>query len=268
MNRLEAYLKERLEKKGYLFVPYLALGDPDWKLSLKLIEALIEAGADTIELGLPFTDPVADGPVLQRSFKRALQKEFSWDKFFALLKEANKKWPDFQFLTMGYANMFYRYGLKSLIAKLEEHNVGGIITPDIPYEEKEKLIRDEKIEGVEKKIAWINFITPTVTPERLKKICRDSSGFIYFVSSRGVTGIQSAFSLKPLAKTIARVKKEAGIPVLIGFGVRDKSHAKEAIGVADGFIIGSRIHEIIEENIKAPAKIAPLLQKEIAAILP
>ncbi len=268
MNRLETRLKEKLTEKGYLFIPYLALGDPDWKTSVKLIDALIESGADSIELGLPFTDPVADGPVLQRSFKRVLEHSFSWEQFFALLGAARKKHPDFQFLTMGYANLFYQYGIKKIIRKLLDHNVTGMITPDIPYEEKQKIIKDERLSDELKKMAWINFITPTVTPKRLSEVCRNSNGFIYFVSTKGVTGSQGGFSLKPWARIIKQVKKESHAPVLIGFGVRHRKHAKEATELADGFIIGSRIHEIIENNVTKASQIPGQLKKEITAILP
>jgi len=270
---LEVHLHEAIAAKGYAFVPYLAAGDPKWEVSKRLVAALIASGADTIEIGLPFTDPVADGPVLQRAFKRVLSHEddqkFTIERFFEFLGELKEAHPDFPFLVMGYANVFHRMGFHKILTRLIKNNVVGVIIPDIPYEEKDRLVKRENLEGLLSKIAWIDFITPTTTTDRLNRICRQASGFLYFVSTKGVTGQgQNDFSLKPWKHIIGEVKKRTKVPVLTGFGIRSASHALEAISVTDGFIMGSRIHEIIEENMDIVSVMQNRLKDEIKNILP
>jgi tryptophan synthase alpha chain len=270
---LEIHLKKTIANKGYAFVPYLAAGDPDWVASKRLIAALIASGADTIEIGLPFTDPVADGPVLQRAFKRVLSHEkaskFSIERFFSFLSDLNKAHPNFPFLVMGYANIFYHMGFHKILTLLIKHNVVGVIIPDVPYEEKARLVTRENLEPLLKKISWIDFITPTTTPDRLSKICRQASGFLYFVSTKGVTGQgQNDFSLKPWKKIISEVRKRTKVPILTGFGIRSAAHALEAIEATDGFIIGSRIHEIIEQNLDIVSVLENRLKDEMKKIIP
>lgn len=247
-------------------MPYLAAGDPDWENSLKIIDVLVNAGADTIEIGLPFTDPVADGPVLQKSFKRVLAQEFTMEKFFKFLSGIKKAHPHFPLLVMGYANIFYRMGFARILKQLGTYNVTGVIIPDIPYEEKMRLIKNEKLELLLQNISWVDFITPTTTKDRLIKICSSASGFLYFVSTKGVTG-QSQFSLKPLQNIIRDVRKKTKTPILAGFGIRTAEHAREAASLTDGFIVGSRIHEIIEENLNKREFITIKLRTELTKLL-
>lgn len=259
---LEQKLQEARAKKGYAFIPYLAAGDPDWQTSEALVKTLIEAGADSMEIGLPFTDPVADGPVLQRAFKRVLSTAFELEMFFGFLERIKKNHPDFPLVVMGYANIFYHMGFKKIFNRLSNLNVVGVVIPDIPFEEKRHIIEKEGLQGILEKISWVDFITPTVTEDRLDKICRYAQGFLYFVSTKGVTG-QSNFSLKPWAKIIARIRKKTSVPVITGFGIRNADHAMEAIHYTDGFIIGSRIHEVIEESLSEKNAIAGRLKEDI-----
>ena len=270
---LQDHLQKVIAAKGHAFVPYLAAGDPNWETSKKLVALLISSGADTIEIGLPFTDPVADGPVLQRAFKRVLSerqtRRFDIELFFDFLSQLKESHPDFPFLVMGYANIFYRMGFHKIFSRLIKLNVLGVIIPDIPYEEKDRLVKREKLEPLLKKISWIDFVTPTTTTERLNKICSQASGFLYFVSTKGVTGQgQKNFSLKPMKKIISEVRKRTKVPVLTGFGIRSAAHALEAIQVTDGFIIGSRIHEIIEQNLDIASLLQIRLKDELNKIIP
>ncbi|MES0488353.1 MAG: tryptophan synthase subunit alpha [Leptospirales bacterium] len=264
---LSEYLNERKEKKGYVFVPYLTVADPDWEVSLNLVDALIESGADTIELGLPFTDPVADGPILQKVFKRVIEQGFTLEKFFNFLGKIKQKHPDFPLMVMGYANIFHRHGFSKILNKLHKLNVRGVVIPDVPIEEKLRLVKNENLSAILDKVAWIDFVTPTTTGDRLEAVGKQARGFIYFVSTKGVTG-QSDFHIAPWKKLIRLTKQKSHTPVLIGFGIRKKEHVKEAIGVADGFIIGSRIHEIIEQNLKNPSRIIKDIKSEIKNLLP
>jgi len=274
---LEIHLHKAISGKGYAFVPYLAVADPDWEVSKKLVSLLINSGADTIEIGLPFTDPVADGPVLQRAFKRVLSPEkplksnskFTMERFFTFLTDIHKAHPDFPFLVMGYANLFYQTGFQKIFSRLIKLNVVGVVIPDIPFEEKDRLIKRENLQPLLSKLSWIDFITPTTTADRLNKICRQASGFLYFVSTKGVTGQgKNDFSLKPWKPIIAQVRKKTKVPVLTGFGIRSAAHALEAIEATDGFIIGSRIHEIIEQNLDIISVLENRLKDELKIILP
>jgi len=250
MEPLDQYLKRRKKENGYLFIPYIALGDPDWELSEKFVDLFIKCGADTIELGLPFTDPAADGPVLQRAFQRVLSRSFKMEELFLFLTRLKKKYPDYPFLIMGYANLFYHAGFETIFKKLIQGNVAGVIIPDVPYEEKRKIIKENRLEHIMKQIAWVDFITPTTTLDRLDAICSDAGGFLYFVSTKGVTGQQSTFSLASSKTIIKEVRKRTAVPLMIGFGVRNRENAKESVKYGDGFIVGSRFHEIIEQNME------------------
>lgn len=265
MVPLADYLWERKKQKGYLFVPYHAPGDPDWNTSLDIVRSLIDSGADSIEFGLPFSDPAADGPVLQRAFKRILKQPYSWDQFFRFMATIKSEYPEMQFLTIGYANLFYQAGMEKIFKRLEKVGVNGVIIPDIPIEEKRNMKRDT-IALQSAPISWINFITPTVTKNRLEGICEDADGFIYLVSYKGVTG-SNQFNLKPLKPVIKKIKQKSNVPLLVGFGVKTREHVQQCIEMTDGFIIASRLHEIIEHNLKNTVQIPKMIQKEIKKLL-
>jgi tryptophan synthase alpha chain len=265
MTPLADYFWERKKKKGYLFVPYHAPGDPDWETSLDIVRTLIESGADSIEFGLPFSDPAADGPVLQRAFKRILQKPYNWGQFFKFLDIIHAEYPDMQFLTIGYANLFYQAGVEKIFQRLQKVGVNGVIIPDVPIEEKNHMKTDMSLLN-NLSISWVNFITPTVTDKRLINICKDSDGFIYLVSYKGVTGANQ-FNLKPLTPVIKKVRSRTGVPILVGFGVKTAEHVRECVEMADGFIIASRLHEIIEHNLNNTVQIPKMIQKEMKKLL-
>lgn len=267
MDELQAYLNVRKKEKGYLFIPYLALGDPDWDTNFEIAKGLLEAGADSIELGLPFSDPSADGPVLQRSFKRVLSQGFTWDSVFRFLKRLKAFAPQARFITMGYANVFYQPGFDSIFKRLYEHNVRGVVIPDIPYEEKQNLVQDLNLSAWANKIAWIDFITPTTTPQRFEKITAGAAGFLYIVSYKGTTG-SSGFTLAPMKALLKKLRTLTTIPLVVGFGIRNQTHATEAVKLADGFIVGSFLHEIIEQHLKEPQKAVLATQEAIKGLLP
>ena len=240
----------------------MAIGDPDWDISFRLVDTLLELGADTIELGLPFTDPIADGVYLQRAFKRILSQPFKYEKYLDFLSKLHTKYPEQPFLTMGYSNLFLQNGFAKTFQDLIANGVSGIITPDIPFEEKEKIIKKEKLSKFLQNLSWINFITPTTPNSRLVKICKNSSGFLYVVSIKGVTG-QEGFSLRPIEKLLKQIEKITSIPKIIGFGIRKKEHAKEASQKSEGFIIGTLIHQTIEENLERKSDLPQLLKSKL-----
>lgn len=273
MHRFENYLRERIEKRaleqgdGYLFIPYHAPGDPDIETSHHIVDTLFEAGADAVEIGLPFTDPVADGPVLQRTFRRILETPFSFDATLEFINEAHSRHPDRALVVMGYANLFYRRGFRKTLRDLYKNGVSGVIIPDIPLEEKIRLVDHEKLGKELKNIAWIDFITPSVTEERLRKTAETAQGFIYVVSYKGVTG-QAGFTLEPLKPLFKSLREATGVPLVTGFGIRTRAHAQEAVSYSDGFIIASQLHSIIEENLNNRKEIVKLIKKEVNSVLP
>ncbi len=264
MKALSSYLQTSLKKKERenkkLFIPYLALGDPDWETSYEIVNILFELGADTIELGLPFTDPVADGPVLQRSFKRILEQGFRLNYFFNFLKKVHKSYPKQHFLVMGYANIFYQQGFSRFFTKLQKFGVSGLIIPDIPFEEKNNY---QELKN--SPLPLIDFITPTIKKEEIKQICLQAEGFLYLVSTKGVTG-KSKFD-KRIKMLADRAHQLTDIPVIVGFGIRTKEHIEALRDFVDGFIIGSLIHEIIEKNIHQKQKIPKQIKKELGEII-
>lgn len=259
MNRFSDYLWERKKEKGYIFIPYLGLGDPDWETSTELVDILIESGADSIELGLPFSDPSADGPVLQRAFRRSLEHDFSYEKFLDFLKELHAKYPDFLFTVMGYANVFYAHGLEETLRELYANGAGAVVIPDIPFDETPEMTDDMP--------DWVYFITPTTRQDRLEQITKNASAFIYFVSYKGTTG-QSDFSLDGVTDLINELKEKSSVPVVTGFGIRERVHATQAIEKLDGFIVGSRLHEVIEKYLGSKPLITSGVRAAVNNILP
>lgn len=263
MHPMTRLLHERKKQKGYLFVPYIAYGDPDAKITFEIICKMVEGGAATVEIGLPFTDPVADGPALERAFRRSLKHEFKLADVFSMLNKLHKKYPKFPFTIMSYANIFYQAGFKTLLEKFYDLGVQAVIIPDIPFDEKKYIIEKEGLADVLTRVAWIDFITPTTSVKRLQEIARDASGFLYLVSYKGVTG-QKNFTLKPLKPLIKAIRKATRVPLVVGFGIRDKMHASEAVRLTDGFIMGTVFHEMIEHNMER----APAIPHEIGWALP
>lgn len=263
MHPFTRLLHERKKLKGYIFVPYIAYGDPDSKITYEIVCKMVEGGASSVEIGLPFTDPVADGPTLERAFKRALKHEFKISEVLAMLVKLKKKFPKFPFTVMSYANIFYQAGFRSLLEKFYDAGVQAVIIPDIPFDEKKYIIDKEGLAEVLTRVAWVDFITPTTTAKRMQEIARDAQGFIYLVSYKGVTG-QKAFSIKPLKPLIKSIRRLTRVPIVVGFGIKEKTQAAEVIKVADGFIMGSVFHEMIEHNMER----APAIPHEIGWALP
>ena len=258
---LQNYLLKARQDKGYIFIPYLALNDPDWDLSFEIVETLFSLGADSIELGLPFTDPTADGVILQKSFSRILAKDFHFNGLFSFLDRLNQNFKDKFFLVMGYANLFYQYGYSKLFPRFSKLNVKGLIIPDIPFEEKKNNKIYKSLDT-----PLIDFITPTTKDKKLKTICGKANGFLYLVSTKGVSG-KSSFN-KNVFSLADKAKKLTDTPVMVGFGIRNRKHTQKVMKHADGFIIGSLIHEIIEENLDTKKKIPKKILKTLKDVLP
>lgn len=263
MHPFTRLMTERKKQKGYLFIPYIAYGDPDSKITFEIICKMVDGGAATVEIGLPFTDPVADGPALERAFRRSLKHEFKIADVLSMLNKLHKKYPKFPFTIMSYANIFYQAGFKNLLEKFYDNGVQAVIIPDIPHDEKKYITEKENLTDILGRVAWIDFITPTTTVKRVQEVARDANGFLYLVSYKGVTG-QKNFTLKPLKPLIKAIRKATRVPLVVGFGIKDKIHASEAVRLTDGFIMGTVFHEMIEHNMER----APAIPHEIGWALP
>lgn len=238
-------------KKG--LIPFITAGDPAPELTVPLMHALVEGGADIIELGVPFSDPMADGPVIQRASERALQFGVGLRdvlQFVREFRQSNQKTP---VVLMGYANPMERMGQDTFIAKAAAAGVDGVLVVDYPPEECEEFASKMQQQGMD----TIFLLAPTSTDERIAQVGKIASGYVYYVSLKGVTG-SGALDLDAVAAMIPRIKKHVTVPVGVGFGIRDGATARAISTVSDAVVIGSRIIQELEntprENAVAAVK--------------
>lgn len=228
-------------QNGKAFIPFLTCGDPDLETTAKLIPALVEAGADLIELGIPFSDPTAEGPVIQEGNLRALKNGCTTDQVFDLVREVRKT-VSVPMVFMTYANVIYSYGAERFLSTAAEIGMQGIIVPDVPYEEREEFEPLCRKYGLE----FVRMIAPT-SHDRIRMIAQDASGFLYCVSSLGVTGVRSQITTD-IGSMIELVKSTANLPCAVGFGISTPEQAEEMCRVSDGAIVGSAIVKLIGQH--------------------
>jgi tryptophan synthase, alpha subunit len=229
---------------GKAFIPFITCGEPSLKITEELVYAMEEAGADIIELGIPFSDPTAEGPVIQAANERALKRGVTTDKIFEMVKKIRKK-TKIPLVFMTYANVVFSYGIEKFIEKAKQVEIAGMILPDIPFEEKEEFHSICKKNGID----FISLIAPT-SRERISMIAKEAVGFVYCVSSLGVTGVRSEITTD-LGAMINLVKVGHNIPCAIGFGISKPEQAKKMAEIADGIIVGSAIIKLCEEHGEA-----------------
>ena len=240
MNRLTDKLEELKKRNQKALVAYLVAGDPDIDSTLEIMHMFVKSGVDIIEVGVPFTDPIAEGPIIQRAHDRAINKQISLEDVFELIKKFRSQDEETPIVLMGYLNSFIFY--KDLIEKNQNNSVDSILVVDIPGELD---IADYGIKN--ENINTISLISPTTKNDRIKLIANNSSGFIYYVTLRGVTG-SSNLDVDEIKKNIREIKKYATVPILAGFGIKSPDDAKALSSCADGVIIGSSIVKMIEES--------------------
>lgn len=226
-------------QNGKAFIPFITCGDPNLETTKDLIYTLAKAGADLIELGIPFSDPTAEGETIQNANMRALQNGATTDKIFKMLEDVK---VDIPLVFMTYANVVYFYGIEKFAKKCVEVGVSGIILPDIPFEEK--LEFSELCE--KHNIDFISLIAPT-SNERISKIAKDAKGFVYCVSSLGVTGVRSNITVD-ISKMVEEVRNATDTPCAVGFGISTPEQAKNMAEKSDGVIVGSAIVKLIEQH--------------------
>ncbi|PIQ88850.1 MAG: tryptophan synthase subunit alpha [Candidatus Omnitrophica bacterium CG11_big_fil_rev_8_21_14_0_20_42_13] len=242
MKRLDRKFNELKKKGRCAFIAYITAGDPDLRVTKKLIFELERQGVDIIELGVPFSDPLADGPVIQAASKRALGKGTSLRKIIALVKSIRKE-VNIPLCLMSYYNPIYKMGLPLFTEKAAYAGVDGVIIPDLPPEEAKEFMQYSR----GNKLDTIFFISPTSDVKRIKMAAAFSSGFIYYVSLAGVTGARKKIS-SDLKKRISLIKRHTKKPVCVGFGISKPGHVRYLSSFCDGVIVGSAIVKVIAVN--------------------
>jgi tryptophan synthase alpha chain len=257
MSRIQSTF-ETLKRGGRkALIPYVTAGDPSPALTVPMMKAMVQAGADILELGVPFSDPMADGPVIQRAGERALKQGVGLAQVLDMVAEFRKSDDRTPIVLMGYANPVEAMGAERFAAAAARAGVDGVIVVDYPPEESAdfaKLMRSQRMD-------LIFLLAPTSTTERVEQVARLASGYIYYVSLKGITGA-SHLDLDDVAANVQRIRDQTALPVGVGFGIRDGATARAICGFADAAIIGTRIIQEIEAGAAAgaPSRVAAFLK--------
>lgn len=246
--------------KGKAFIPFITCGDPDVATTKAAVLEMVKAGADLIELGIPFSDPTAEGPVIQGANLRALTGGIKTKDVFDLVRDLRKE-TDIPMVFMTYANVVYSYGAEDFISTCKDIGIDGLILPDLPFEEKEEFLPICHRHGVD----LVSLIAPT-SEQRISKIAKEAEGFLYIVSSLGVTGTRSEITTD-LASIVKVVRESTDIPCAIGFGISTPEQAAKMAGLSDGAIVGSAIIKLLEKYGKdAPKHIGEYVKEMKEAV--
>ena len=228
-------------KNKKVFVAYLMAGDPILGKTAEYILEMQRAGAGIIEIGIPFSDPIAEGPVIEKANIRALSHKINLDDIFAMLAKIKNE-VKIPLLFMTYINPLFVYGYDKFLSKCAMHGISGVIIPDLPFEEQDEIKPIAKKHNIE----VITLVAPTSSKERIKEIAHGAEGFVYLVSSMGVTGVRNSINMG-IESVANEIKGHSNVPVAVGFGISTPKQAKEFSAFADGVIVGSAIVRIIEE---------------------
>jgi tryptophan synthase alpha chain len=240
MTRIQRTFSELKKRGEAALIPFITAGDPDLKTTLRIMRALAQSGADLIELGVPFSDPTADGPTIQRSSQRALKRPIALPAIFRLVGEFRKDF-DVPVILFGYYNPFFRFGLEKFARQAAQAGADGVLCVDLPPEESGELKRWTDTA----KLDLIFLLSPTSGPERVRLVARKGRGFIYYVSVTGVTGARRTFD-DYLREQVSRVRHASSLPVGVGFGISTPEQAAWIAGFADAAVVGSALVEKIE----------------------
>ena len=242
-KRLAAsFAKAKQENRGILGI-FVSAGDPDTNTSIKILDGLVESGVDMIELGMPFSDPMADGPAIQAASLRAIKSGMTLRGSLEIASQFRKKHGDTPLILMGYYNPIYRYGVELFLKDAQAAGADGLIIVDLPPEEDVELCNPSQ----NSELDFIRLITPTTLGDRLPHVLEKASGFIYYVSIAGITGTKSA-QMESISSAVNRIKQVSDLPVVTGFGIRTAEQAAHIASLGDGAIVGSAVAEIIAES--------------------
>jgi tryptophan synthase alpha chain len=242
MSRIQTTFERLARERKKALIPYVTAGDPRPGVTVPLMHALAKAGADVIELGVPFSDPMADGPVIQRSSERALKNHIGLDRVVSFVAEFRKKDAGTPVVLMGYANPIEAMGLKPFVEAAHKAGVDGVLVVDYPPEESADLAAMLRERGMD----MIFLLAPTSTDTRIEQVARLASGYLYYVSLRGVTGA-THLDLDDVAARLPAIRGKTKLPIGVGFGIRDGVTARAVARVADAVVIGSRVIQEMEQ---------------------
>jgi len=248
MSRIQACFAALRKANRKALIPYITAGDPSPAHTVPLMRALVEAGADIIELGVPFSDPMADGPVIQRAGERALARGIGMPQVLGMVRAFREQDTGTPVVLMGYANPIERYGVERFAADAAIAGVDGVLVVDYPPEECEGFVGLLRARGIDP----IFLLAPTSTEARIRQVGRIASGYVYYVSLKGVTGA-AHFDIAAVAATVPRIRAHVQVPVAVGFGIRDGATARTVAAVCDGVVIGSALVQRLESASRPEA---------------
>ncbi len=231
-------------------IPFVTAGDPNPNVTVPLLHAMVEAGADLLELGVPFSDPMAEGPVIQKACERALKHNISLHDVLAMVKQFRQTDSETPVVLMGYMNPVEIMGYENFAKAAVEAGVDGLLTVDMPPEEAGDLVATLAEAGIDP----IFLLAPTTIDERIAKICADASGFVYYVSLKGVTGAAN-LDVAAVEHKVEQIRRHTDLPIGVGFGIRDAATAQQVSAVADAVVVGSAVVNRVAENADQPEKI-------------
>lgn len=249
MSRIDAKFTALKAEGKKAFVAYVMAGDPDYDTALEVVRGLPDAGVDIIELGLPFTDPMADGPTIQLAGQRALEAGMTLQRTLEMARAFREKDTTTPIVLMGYYNPIYSRGVERFLVEAKDAGIDGLIVVDLPPEEDDELCIPAQAAGLH----FIRLATPTTDDRRLPKVLQNTSGFVYYVSITGITGAAAA-QAADVGPEVARIKAKTDLPIVVGFGIKSPEHSRAIAEVADGAVVGSAIVERVGRG-DAPADV-------------
>ena len=253
-------MSDRIKKiflnKNKKLISFTTGGDPNLEMSIKTIECIISNDIDIVEIGMPFSDPMADGPTIQLSSARAIKNGINLSQIFEIVKHIRTKNKNIPIVLMGYYNVIFHFGIKEFVQECKKSGVDGLIIVDLQPEEDQNLYNELLLNNID----LIRLITPTTNKKRLKSILVNASGFLYYVTITGITGQHSA-DINELKKSIEFVRNYTSLPIVAGFGIKNAKDVKEICDITDGAVVGSSIVKIIEENQDDKNKMLKLINK-------
>jgi tryptophan synthase alpha chain len=258
-TRIDTRLADLKKQGRAAFVTFLMAGDPDPATSLAIVKALPQAGADIIEIGMPFTDPMADGPAIQAAGLRALKGGMTLHKTLDLVRGFRKDDDATPIVLMGYYNPIYIYGVEAFLADAKTAGVDGLIIVDLPPEEDDELCLPAMKAGLN----FIRLATPTTDDKRLPVVLANTSGFVYYVSITGITGAAAANATQ-VGEAVARIKRHTKLPVCVGFGIRTPEAARDIARAADGAVVGTALVDALAKSLDAEGRATPATVKAVA----
>ncbi|MFA5263239.1 MAG: tryptophan synthase subunit alpha [Opitutaceae bacterium] len=262
MSRIANAFARAKSQNRAAFVAFLCAGDPDLESSLEACRALLRAGVDLLELGVPFSDPLADGPVNQLAAQRALESGMTTARVFELVRRLRAEFPEAPIVFYTYYNLVFTNGVAAYVRAAKEAGVDGLLTLDLPPEEAGEVLAACKNSNLD----TIFIVAPTTSEARLPVISNATTGFIYYVPVEGVTGMRSQIA-GGIPEAVTRIKRYSPLPVVVGFGISKREHVARIAAHADGVVVGSALVNVIQENLKDRAAIAPKLSMLVADLI-